>query len=283
MEIARRSLPYRPLACCACFCAAVAANSWLRASAWSDGTHDVALCHHATLHNIHRTHVKLRVLQTRRPRGYHSPSIGLYRKIGWPFGLRPLSVRSGKLETMLTEDKPTRWMPSFSDLVSIGTFVAAVVMWFLPPDWKTGALIAAIAVGFVIFAALRYPSRPCVRGSVAFVVVSGLVAVVSRPIWNSFHKDYPTVAFRWPITFGDNVVSSGPDGTLYIPAPCFTTALSPVEKERVDQFNRLLPALGEPTSCLERLEYASIVDYDHTLFIWTYRHFFFLPHGGRNW
>jgi hypothetical protein len=120
---------------------------------------------------------------------------------------------------------PERWRPSFGDVVTVLALVGAIIMWFAPPNWEIGIPVVVISIGLVAFTALRHPSRPVIRGAAASLVIALLVAVAWHPIWESFHKDYPNVAFRSPITFGDpeqpRVASSEPADMppLNLPGP----------------------------------------------------------------
>jgi len=101
---------------------------------------------------------------------------------------------------------PTRdpWRPTFGDIVTVFALVAAIVMWFAPPNWEIGIPVIIVSIAVVAFTALRHPSRVLIRGSIAIFIIAVLLIVAWRPIWESFHKDYPHVAFRWPISFGDS-------------------------------------------------------------------------------
>jgi hypothetical protein len=107
-----------------------------------------------------------------------------------------------------------KWRPSFGDIVTVLALVAAIIMWFAPPNWEIGIPVIIVSIALVAITALRHTSHPFVRGTAAVMVVALLVAVVSQPIWESFHKDYPNVAFRLPISFGGseqrNQTLSGP-------------------------------------------------------------------------
>ena len=102
-----------------------------------------------------------------------------------------------------TRAAPEKWRPSFGDVVTVLALVGAIIMWFAPPNWEIGIPVVVISIGLVAFTALRHPSRPVIRGAAASLVIALLVAVAWHPIWESFHKDYPNVAFRSPVTFGD--------------------------------------------------------------------------------
>jgi hypothetical protein len=99
----------------------------------------------------------------------------------------------------------TAWQPTFGDLVTVGALVVAVIMWFDPPNWQIAIPIVAVTIGAVIFTALRHKSHLLIRASIGGVVVVVLALVAWRPIWASFHKDYPRAAFNWPITLSPPV------------------------------------------------------------------------------
>jgi hypothetical protein len=115
-----------------------------------------------------------------------------------------------------------KWNPTFPDIVTVGTAVGAVVMWFDPPGWRVGIVIWLGVVALVGFTALRHQSHPIKRGLIAGAVVLFLVFVTWRPIWESFHKDYPRAAFNWPITLtGPAPIPAEPPGMppLHLPGP----------------------------------------------------------------
>jgi hypothetical protein len=100
----------------------------------------------------------------------------------------------------LKKPPPKEWRPSFSDLVAVCAVVLGVVMWTKPPSWEVGIPIAFITIVLVVFTAFRHQSHPFKRGLIAVAVLIFFVFIAWRPIWESFHKDYPRVAFNWPIT-----------------------------------------------------------------------------------
>jgi hypothetical protein len=119
---------------------------------------------------------------------------------------------------------PDKWRPSFGDIVTVLALVAAIIMWFAPPNWKIGIPVVVASIALVAITALRHASNAFLRGTAAVLVVAILVAVAWRPIWESFHKDYPNVAFHWPISFGDSeqqsALSDPPDiPPLNLPGP----------------------------------------------------------------
>jgi hypothetical protein len=105
-------------------------------------------------------------------------------------------------------DEPTKaiadatWRPTFGDIVTVLALVAAIIMWFAPPNWEIGIPVVVVSIALVAFTALRHTSHPFIRGGVAIFITALLVTVAWHPIWESFHKDYPHVAFHWPISFG---------------------------------------------------------------------------------
>ena len=103
-----------------------------------------------------------------------------------------------------------KWRPTVSDILTIVALVVAVIMWFVQPTWEIGIPITVVTIAVVIFAALRHQSHPLIRIPIACVVVVILIAVVWRPIWNSFHKDYPRAAFNWPVTLNPPAVAPTP-------------------------------------------------------------------------
>ncbi len=94
----------------------------------------------------------------------------------------------------------TRWQPSIGDLMAIIAIVMGVVVYLTQPDWKIGGFLVFVAIALVTFAALRHPSHSILRTLVAVGVVGIFIALIWRPIWTSFHKDYPRIALNWPIT-----------------------------------------------------------------------------------
>jgi hypothetical protein len=97
--------------------------------------------------------------------------------------------------------KPAQWHPSFGDIVTVIALVATVAMWLTQPNWEIGIPITIVTIGAVIFTALRHSAHPFVRWLTALAITLFLIVVAWRPIWQSFHKDYPEVAFQWPVTF----------------------------------------------------------------------------------
>jgi hypothetical protein len=88
------------------------------------------------------------------------------------------------------------WRPTFGDIVTVLALVAAIIMWFAPPNWEIGIAVVVVSIAVVAFTALRHASHPFIRGAVAILIVTLLIAIGWRPIWDSFHKDYPQVAFH---------------------------------------------------------------------------------------
>jgi putative flippase GtrA len=66
------------------------------------------------------------------------------------------------------------------------------------PNWEIGATLSLVAIGFVIFAALRHKSHPLIRVTVAAVVIGVFIAFVWRPIWDDFSKEHPRLAKAAP-------------------------------------------------------------------------------------
>jgi hypothetical protein len=100
-----------------------------------------------------------------------------------------------------TKTVPDKWRPSFGDIVTVLALVAAIIMWFAPPNWEIGIPVVIASISLVAITALRHTSHPFIRGTVAVLIAALLIAVAWRPIWESFHKDYTQVAFHWPISF----------------------------------------------------------------------------------
>ncbi len=102
----------------------------------------------------------------------------------------------------MSDDNSTqRWRPSASDLIAVGALIAAVVMWLKQPNWETALPITTILILLVIITAVRHQSHPIRRAIFSISVIAILIWAAWEPIWNSFHTDYPNVAFQWPITF----------------------------------------------------------------------------------
>ncbi len=102
-----------------------------------------------------------------------------------------------------------RWQPSVGDLLGIVAIVMGVVVYVTQPDWKIAGALAIIAMALVIFAAIRHSGNPILRGIVAVAVIGLFIAFIWRPIWMSFHKDYPRIAFNWPVTLNPPTASTG--------------------------------------------------------------------------
>jgi len=93
-----------------------------------------------------------------------------------------------------------KWRPSGSDKIAVGALLAGVVMWVVPPGWQIGAPVAALVIIAVIFTAARDRAHPLIRSGAAIIVIAIFLGLVGPPLWASFHKDHPRVAFNWPIT-----------------------------------------------------------------------------------
>lgn len=85
------------------------------------------------------------------------------------------------------------WHPSFGDIVTVLALVAAIVMWFAPPNWEIGIPVVIVSIVVVTITALRHTSHPFIRSTAAVVVATLLVAVAWYPIWEDFHKSHPEV------------------------------------------------------------------------------------------
>jgi len=104
----------------------------------------------------------------------------------------PLLPEIAAIQSSLNKTaKSEPWSPNFADLVAVGALIAAVVMWFAPPEWKVGAAVVVISIGLVVFTALRHRSHLAIRGPIAAVVIFILCLVAWHPIWTSFRKEYP--------------------------------------------------------------------------------------------
>jgi hypothetical protein len=78
--------------------------------------------------------------------------------------------------------------------------------------WIGRALLVVFAVGLTIFAARRHRAHLAWRAVIATLVTVILVALSARPIWEDFHKKYPLIVFRSPISFsGGDVPRDPPD------------------------------------------------------------------------
>jgi hypothetical protein len=129
-----------------------------------------------------------------------------------PIGMKP------------TKTLPELWHPTFGDIVTVLALVAAIIMWLAPPNWEIGTPVVFVSIAVVVFTALRHTSHAYIRGAVAVFIAALLIIVAWRPIWDSFHKDYPHVALHWPITFGNaeptTALSDPPDmPPLDLPGP----------------------------------------------------------------
>ncbi len=109
-----------------------------------------------------------------------------------------------------------RWQPAFSDLVAIGTIIAAGIMWYQQPTWQIGIPFSVFVIALVVFAAKRHQSHPFWRILVALCVIGFYIWAASWPTWQSFRSDYPNAALQWPITFNP---TDGADLTDYSLAP----------------------------------------------------------------
>jgi hypothetical protein len=68
-------------------------------------------------------------------------------------------------------------------------------------DWITRSVLALIGLGLITYAALRHHSHFVWRVSGAALAMFFIVWSTWRPIWEDLHKNYPAIAFQWPITF----------------------------------------------------------------------------------
>jgi hypothetical protein len=96
--------------------------------------------------------------------------------------------------------KHKKWQPTVSDLVGIFGILVAVIVYLARPDWEIGGGLALLAVALIVFAAFRHSSHPAWRMMAAVAVMAVFVAAIWRPLWDSFHKDYPNLALQWPVT-----------------------------------------------------------------------------------
>src|ERR1035437_1865140 len=104
----------------------------------------------------------------------------------------------------MPDDNPTqRWRPSVSDLIAVGALIAAGVMWLKQPNWESALPITIILILLVLITAVRYQSHPIRRAIFSIGVIAILIWAAWEPIWNSFHSDYPNIAFQWPLIFGE--------------------------------------------------------------------------------
>jgi len=104
----------------------------------------------------------------------------------------------------------TKWRPAPGDLVGIAGLVLAVAVYLTQPNWEIGAVLAILAVALIVFAAARHDSHVLWRVPIAAIVIIGFVAIIWRPLWAGFRKDYPHAAFNWPITLIPPTLSPPP-------------------------------------------------------------------------
>jgi hypothetical protein len=101
--------------------------------------------------------------------------------------------------------KPDRQQLSRDALLGIIACIIGVAGVVFELGWITRILLVAAPVALTIYAARRHSGHVVLRTAAATVVAATLVAFSVRPIWEDFHKKYPNILFRWPISF------SGPD------------------------------------------------------------------------
>jgi hypothetical protein len=92
----------------------------------------------------------------------------------------------------MAEDATSRGLGT-GDFITIAATVLGIVAIVTPLDWILRSILIAVAIGLVVFAALRHSAHPLVRGAVATVVVTGLILASWRPVWEDFHAKYPLV------------------------------------------------------------------------------------------
>jgi hypothetical protein len=121
--------------------------------------------------------------------------------------------------------KRKRWQPTIGDLVGIAGFALAVIVWLTQPSWEIGGVGATVAIALIVFAAIRHDSRALWRSIIAAVAILGFVAAIWKPLWNSFHKDYPRITFNWPVTLNGPLPAANdpPDAPpLNLPGPALS-------------------------------------------------------------
>jgi hypothetical protein len=97
-------------------------------------------------------------------------------------------------------------------LLTIIACVAGVAAAIFELGWVSRLMLIAFAVGLTIFAARRHSAHPVLRTSVAAVVVALLLVFSARPIWLDFHRTFPNIVLRWPVSLsgGDELATREP-------------------------------------------------------------------------
>lgn len=110
----------------------------------------------------------------------------------------------------------TGWRPTVSDIVTVGAVLGATVMWFHPPNWQIGIPVVILTAAAVIFTAFRHQSHPLIRGTIGAASVVILILVAWAPIWDSFHRQYPTVNLGWLRPVNDESPSPPPPENAWV-------------------------------------------------------------------
>jgi hypothetical protein len=100
-----------------------------------------------------------------------------------------------------------------ASLEAYGGIVCGIVGVLMTGWWIKAALLA-LAVALLTHAVFRSSKtiawKPSAKVGLSFVLAALLVAVGWRSIWEDFHKEYPHLAFRWPVTFEASSVTREP-------------------------------------------------------------------------
>lgn len=132
------------------------------------------------------------------------------------------------------------WRPNGSDWVTIIALVLAVVLSIHPPGWQIGAPVVALTVIVILVAAARSQFHPLLRTIIAVVLSVYLVWETAPSILDSFHIDYPNIAFQWPVTFGPS-------------RPSFPRKMRAVIPNVTDGYLNLRSGPGDAHSILSRI------------------------------
>lgn len=114
---------------------------------------------------------------------------------------------------MSSDNAAPQWRPTASDLIAVGALIAAAIMWLNEPSWIFALPITLIVMVLVIFTAARHQSHPIRRVIIGACAIGILIWSAWSPIWNSFHADYPNIAFQWPVISGNSDYES-PDKSI---------------------------------------------------------------------
>jgi hypothetical protein len=97
-----------------------------------------------------------------------------------------------------------------ASLEAYGGIICGIVG-VLMTSWWIKTVLLVLAIALLVHAVFRSSKtiawRLYTKIIVSIILAAVLVAIGGQPIWDDVHKQYPTVALRWPITFGASDVA----------------------------------------------------------------------------